>query len=61
MVFDVESLNSQEIVATKVILEKLKCTHPLTPCVDYPFFEICTFLRKVTEQCSEVLEKRVFS
>lgn len=61
MVFDVESLNSQEIVATKVILEKLQCTHPLTACVDCPCFGICTFVRKVTEQCMEVLEKRAFS
>lgn len=61
MVFDVESLNSQEIIATKVILENLQCTHPRTACVDCPYFEICTFIRKVTEQCMEVLEKRAFS
>lgn len=61
MVFDVESLNSEEIIATKVILENLQCTHPRLACVDCPCFEICTFLRKITDQCMDVLEERAFS
>lgn len=61
MVFDVESLTSQEAIATKVIIENIECTHPKIACVDCSCFEICTFLRKVTEQCMEVLEKRTFS
>lgn len=61
MVFDVESLNSEEIIATKVILEKLPCTHERLACVDCPCFEICTFLHKISDKCRDVLEERVFS
>lgn len=61
MVFDVESLTSQELIATRVTLENLQCTHKKFACVDCPSFEICTFVRKVTEQCMELLEKRAFS
>jgi len=61
MVFDVESLNSEEIIATKVILEKLQCNHPKLACVDCPCFEICTFIGKVTERCKSLLEERAFS
>jgi len=61
MVFDVESLNSEEIIATKVILERLTCTHEKLACADCPCFEICTFVRNVTEQCKNVLAERAFS
>lgn len=61
MVFDVESMTSQEILATKAFLESIVCTHENTACVDCPCFEICTFIRKVTEKCMDVLEERSFS
>lgn len=61
MVFDVESLNSEEIIATKVILEKLQCNHTKLACVDCPCFEICTFLRDITDECKRVLAERAFS
>ena len=61
MVFDVKSLNSDEIMATMRIIEKLQCTHPLLACVDCPCFEICTFLHKIADQCMDVLEERAFS
>ncbi len=61
MVFDVESLNTEEIIATKVILERLTCTHEKLACVECPCFEICTFVGKVTEQCKNILAEREFS
>jgi len=61
MVFDVESLSSQELIATRVTLEGFQCKYPKIACVDCPSFEICTFVRKVAEQCMELLEKRAFS
>ena len=61
MVFDVESLTSQELIATRVTLENLQCTHKNIACGDCPSFEICTFERKVREQRMEELKKRAFS
>lgn len=61
MVFDVESLTSQELIAAIVTIENLQCTHKNIACVDCQSFEICTFVRKVTEQCMKMLEKRAFS
>lgn len=47
MVFDVESLTSQELIATRVTIENLQCTHKKIACADCPSFEICTFVRKL--------------
>ena len=57
VVFDVESLSREEVVATQVILETIKCTHPKLACVDCPCFEICTFVREVSNKCKDVLKE----
>lgn len=60
MVFDVKSLNSEEIIATRLLLEKLDCTHKNLACVVCSCFEICRFLNKLSAQCVDVLEERIF-
>lgn len=55
MVFDVESLNTEEMLATKTVLETIKCTHPVHACVDCPCFEICVFLRDIHDKCVDAL------
>ena len=57
MVFDVESLNSEEVMATKIIIEKIQCTHSMLACVDCPCFEICVFLRDIHDKCEDVLKE----
>ena len=61
MVFDVNSLTTEEVLATRIILEKLPCTHENLACADCPCFEICKFLHKIMEQCNDVLELEVRS
>lgn len=56
MVFDVNSLTIEEVLATKVILNKMPCTHENLACVDCPCFEICTHFRHIVDKCQEVLE-----
>lgn len=59
MVFDVESLNPEEILATKRVLETITCTHPVHACVDCPCFEICVFLRDIHDKCEDVLKAEI--
>ena len=59
MVFDVEALNQEEMVATKVIVETLRCTHPKLPCSDCPCYKICQFLLEVRDKCLAVYNEAV--
>lgn len=58
MVFDVESLTSQELMATMTLIEKLDCQHINNACVDCPCFAICVFLRDVHNKCEGVMVER---
>lgn len=60
MVFDVRTLTLEEITASKILIEKLECTHPKLACPDCSCFEICIFLKTLREQCNGEIEKRLF-
>lgn len=58
MVFDVMPLSLEEITATKILVEKLECTHQKFACPDCPCFAICVFLRDVHNKCEGLLVER---
>lgn len=60
MVFVVNSLNTKEVIATKLILEKISCAYKNLACPECSCFEICSHLRNINEKCQEVLEERLF-
>lgn len=57
MVFDVEALTPEEMLATKTVLETIMCTHTNLACVDCSCFEICVFLRDIHDKCEDVLKE----
>lgn len=55
MVFDVESLSSEELLATIKLIDDINCPRKNVACVDCPCFKICVFLRDVSMKCTGIL------